>query len=1252
MIKLWREGTLPCGKLTVTTMGRVAKIMSIIATSIAVAVPSALYAQRPTVIRTDSSWGRTPTTIAPSQSNKTIHGNAGTDYNITGNIYTIPETRGRIAGTNLFHSFEGFSVGAGDAAVFTTQTLSLQNVITRVSGQSPSSIEGLIALLPAPGSHPNFFFINPAGVTFRGDALLIDVPGAFHVSTANYLRFAGKTLFAAGAGHDSTLSVMPPEAFGFLGTTRSAINLSDGAVLISFPGGALSAIAGDVRITQALLLGQGPGNVRVAAVGADVVEIPLTGALPAVHGTLDISNQGGVATFSFGSQDSGMIAVSAGDIVVDSRSGGSNFARIETAAVQGTSGNAGNIVVNATGTLTLLDGGVVGSATETTGKAGSISVTAAALASDARDSPYFTGIISTGLQGASGDAGNVDVRITGPLQLVNGGAIKVEMLGSGNGGSLKVEAGSLSIDSLGKDTSTGIASQTYAQGGNVGPVEIAVSGNLSILDGADISSWTRGAGNAGSVFVRAANIDIDGKSSPRFTGISSQAIEGSGQAASVDVITGRLSVASSGSISSQTFSAGAGGFIDIHAQSMMIDGRGSSSNTGVISQAEPSSSNKAGSIKMAITGELSIVDGGSISSATTSSGAAGSIRIDAGSMSIDGRTNTGFTGITSQAAEGTGRSGDVDLTVSGALTVMRNGKISSETFTTGPAGLIRIAAGSMRIDGREGVNSTGVITQANPESSSTSGRIEVSVAGALSLADGAVISSSTFAGDAGAVVVSAGTIDIERPHSNLFTGIFAFAEAGSTGHAGDLMVSTQGLLSLGPGGWIAANTAAAGNAAAVKVSAGDILIDAHGNDLLSGIFANTLLGASGNAGRVDVTATGRIAVRNGGVITSATRSSGDAGQVSVSANSIVLDGGGGRLFTGVTSESEQVGAGRAGSVQITAAKDLSVLNGAAISSNTFSRTSSSEAVRVDAETILVDGSGSEISARARSGSAGQPGNVTVRAGSRITLASGGRLSISNDAAVADPGGVTPTTLTVAAPTITLEDAQISAASTGNVAASNVRVLFTDRLMLDPSSITTSANHGNGGAVRVEGSGVLFLDNSQITTSVSGNSGNGGDITVHAAALVMQTGFIQANTAGTGAAGGNIAIDVQTLVPSGGTIDIGGATPLPFQLGRNVIQAAAPTGISGIVEVTAPVLDIAGSLHPLSGDIADTAALPKDLCRIGAGSSLTPLGRGGLHSVASGMIRPEGRILLTDANRSAEATSSGQLARAAIHGRCE
>jgi hypothetical protein len=80
---------------------------------------------------------------------------------------------------------------------------------------------------------------------------------------------------------------------------------------------------------------------------------------------------------------------------------------------------------------------------------------------------------------------------------------------------------------------------------------------------------------------------------------------------------------------------------------------------------------------------------------------------------------------------------------------------------------------------------------------------------------------------------------------------------------------------------------------------------------------------------------------------------------------------------------------------------------------------------------------------------------------------------------------------VTAPKIVLnQDGKITTDSTGNIAAGNVAVKFTEKLSINPTSaITTSAVDGNGGSIEISGNGLLTLDRSTITTSVTGASGN-------------------------------------------------------------------------------------------------------------------------------------------------------------------
>src|SRR5690349_5794884 len=105
---------------------------------------------------------------APSASagQVTLDGSFGTSGTLSGPNYIIPDTVGKTVGHNLFHSFSQFNLNNGDFATFSGPN-TIQNILTRVTGGNPSSIDGTIQST-IPGA--NFFLINPKGVIFGQNA--------------------------------------------------------------------------------------------------------------------------------------------------------------------------------------------------------------------------------------------------------------------------------------------------------------------------------------------------------------------------------------------------------------------------------------------------------------------------------------------------------------------------------------------------------------------------------------------------------------------------------------------------------------------------------------------------------------------------------------------------------------------------------------------------------------------------------------------------------------------------------------------------------------------------------------------------------------------------------------------------------------------------------------------------------------------------------------------------------------------------
>jgi large exoprotein involved in heme utilization and adhesion len=224
-----------------------------------------------------------------------------------------------------------------------------------------------------------------------------------------------------------------------------------------------------------------------------------------------------------------------------------------------------------------------------------------------------------------------------------------------------------------------------------------------------------------------------------------------------------LSIASNGAIVSDTFSAGKAGSVSVNVPGQLtIDGTAANTNnlTGIASDAEKRTTGDAGNVTVNA-GTLSILNNGSISSNTFGAGKAGSVSVYVpGQLTIDGTAanSSKLTGIASDVEEiRTGDAGKVTVNA-GTLSILSNGKISSNTFGTGNAGNVAVAvSGQLTIDGAGGTptaRATGIFSQANPTSGGAAGAVSV-WAGALSIRNSREIASSTFApGNADSVTVA------------------------------------------------------------------------------------------------------------------------------------------------------------------------------------------------------------------------------------------------------------------------------------------------------------------------------------------------------------------------------------------------------------------------------------------------------------------------------------------------------------------
>ena len=779
---------------------------------------------------------------------------------------------------------------------------------------------------------------------------------------------------------------------------------------------------------------------------------------------------------------------------------------IASSAEAGSSGNAGPVFVTTTGATTISSSGEIQSDTFASGNAGDVTVKAGSLSINGYAETYTTGVSSSADPGSSGNPGQVSVTTTGATTLSSGGEIQSDTSALGNAGDVSVTAGSLSINGGTSANATGIFSDANSDS----------------------------TGNAGRVTVTTGSVSINGGTSPALVGIFTDASGTGGSAGTVSVtVAGAADISSGGDISSDTFTSASAGGVSLTAGSLSINGGASIYDTGISSDTEGSPSANAGRVT-----------------------------VTTGSLSINGGTSTALVGIFTDAGDfsGTGgAAGTVSVTVAGAATLSNGGSISSDTFTSGNAGDVSLTAGSLSINGGASPDFTGISSDTNGSSTANAGRVTVTVTtGSLSINGGT---------SPGLVGISSQSGDINS------TG----------GSAGTVSVTVAGAVTLVSGGEILSDTYTSGNAGDVILTAGSLSINGVASQDFTGISSTADSGSSGNAGRISVATTGATTISGSGEIESDTYGPGNAGDVILTAGSLSIDGAGSTYFTGISSDADVGSTGASGVVT----------------------------VHVSDTAFLVNGG--EISSTAYSGSGGQPGTITISAGT-LVLGTTGLISIENDATVPDPTVINPTRINIQAGNIAMTGGQISAASSGNIDASSIDISYGRFLYMDPSTISTSSQDGNGGPITITGQGPLWLENSNITTSVRGaTNGNGGDIRIDVPFVVFDTGVIQANTAAPQASGGNVTIDALALVPSFQSFQLGGNT-VTFDsglAGLNVVQAAAPDGLNGTLSVTVPTLDLGNSLLGLTGAPSTPPALGRSPCGFSQGNSLSIAGQGGL-----------------------------------------
>ncbi|PSB42234.1 filamentous hemagglutinin [Cyanosarcina cf. burmensis CCALA 770] len=555
---------------------------------------------------------------------------------VTPNGITDIITGGTQVQTNLFHSFQQFSIPTDHTASFQHNS-GIANIISRVTGSSASNIDGLIEVLENNGnpSSANFFFINPSGIIFGSNASL-NVGGSFVASSASTIKFADNTEFSATNPNPppSLLNVNVPLGLQFGATSGSIVNRSQAGLIVS-PERTLALVGGEVDLEGGVIVAP-DGRIELGS----VANPGLASLTPTATGF--VLGYEGIQNFE--------------DIRL------SKFALVDV------SGQAGGDVAIAAKRLSVQDGSEITSLAFVKGRGGTLSVNATdaiELTGTSDDGNFFSGLWSEVREGAEGIGGNLVIS-TRKLIVRDGARIFSNTQGEGRGGDISVNA-SESIELSGISI-IGNASNIFAStmgSGKGGDLTITTR-RLLAQQGAQVLSLTQGAGQGGNLTVTAhdavtaigtslsgienseiKNSDIE---NIRISGLLTQSspldekapLYGYGDAGQLKIETNQLRVFDGAQINTVTFTDGRAGDMLIRSSIIELAGVAVSADgqvligkrnlpiaaSGLLASANIDSTGNGGNLTVE-TQKLRMRDGAVIQTSTLGSGDAGNLDIKA-----------------------------------------------------------------------------------------------------------------------------------------------------------------------------------------------------------------------------------------------------------------------------------------------------------------------------------------------------------------------------------------------------------------------------------------------------------------------------------------------------------------------------------------------------------------------------------------------------------------------------------------------
>jgi len=653
-------------------------------------------------------------------------------------------TNGSQVGNNLFHSFREFSVPIGTTAYF-DNTPSIENIISRVTGNSTSNINGFIQA----NGNANLFLINPRGIIFGPNAAL-NIGGSFLGSTASSIQFADGSQFSAvEPSSPPLLTINVPVGLNFKssvgtinvqGNGHSLIRPEQFLPLVGIdetrglqvkPGKSLALVGGNLVLEGGNLKVE-DGIIELASIKSGTVILKDISTNSWVlgydfnpeHGDISLSQKSSVITHGIKPHSIKLrgenVTLADGSIILNQGRSNQTSSEINIKAVEYLKilgiaqnnrfrssltsenigeGKGGDLTISAN-QLLVADGARINTTTYSAGRGGDIKLIADNIqVSDvsSMNPQFFSDIVTQSF--GSGKGGNLSI-VSDNLVVNNAGRIGTVTFGSGMGGNIEIDVSKriqvTGFSSINPTSNSNISSFSFAQG-SAGDLKLVVP-ELIIENGGGVGSRTFGIGSGGSVLINTNLLKLRGVLPITFSpSVVDASTFGSGDAGSLTINTLDLVIQDGGRVDTTTLANGNAGNLTINASnSIEVSGTvpgsmnpsllDSSANIldeslRAIFELPEKPSGNSGGVTIN-TRQLSIKNGGQVTVKNDGTGNGGQLEINASSVELDNKA-----GITASTQSGSGGS----ISINSQELILRNSSlISAESGGKGDGGNITI----------------------------------------------------------------------------------------------------------------------------------------------------------------------------------------------------------------------------------------------------------------------------------------------------------------------------------------------------------------------------------------------------------------------------------------------------------------------------------------------------------------------------------------------------------------------------------